>query len=82
MSRKNPAVEKNTADPSSPVPGTVEETAAPPGEGIQAADAQETVSDPFAHVNDEHWGKGGRFIVVDGQRVPAPVNDSTEEHHG
>lgn len=22
---------------------------------------------------DEHWGKGGRYIVVDGKRVPAPV---------
>jgi len=21
--------------------------------------------------NDAHWGKGGRYVVVDGQRVPA-----------
>ena len=22
---------------------------------------------------DEHWGKGGRYIVVDGKRTPAPA---------
>lgn len=22
-------------------------------------------------VGDEHWGKGGQFVVVDGKRVPA-----------
>lgn len=24
---------------------------------------------PFA--GDEHWGKGGRYVLVDGRRVPA-----------
>lgn len=23
------------------------------------------------HVGDAHWGKGGRYVVIDGQRVPA-----------
>ena len=22
---------------------------------------------------DPHWGKGGRYVVIDGQRVPAPA---------
>lgn len=22
-------------------------------------------------VGDEHWGKGGRYVVIDGKRVPA-----------
>lgn len=25
------------------------------------------------HVGDKYWGKGGRFVVVDGKRVPAPA---------
>lgn len=31
--------------------------------------------DPFAHVGDEHWGKGGRYIVdpATGKREPAPA---------
>jgi hypothetical protein len=33
---------------------------------------------------DEHWGKGGRYIIVDGKRVPAldPDTVATEEHVG
>ncbi len=26
---------------------------------------------------DPHWGKGGRYIVVDGKRVPAPPIEET-----
>lgn len=24
-----------------------------------------------AHAGDAHWGKGGRYVVIDGKRVPA-----------
>lgn len=28
-------------------------------------------SDPFTHIGDEHWGRGGRYVVdADGRRVP------------
>lgn len=29
--------------------------------------------DPFAHIGDPHWGKGGRYVVdpATGKRVPA-----------
>ena len=37
--------------------------------------------DPFAHQGDEHWGTGGRFVVEDGKRVPAPVTTDTEADH-
>ncbi|MCB1908810.1 MAG: hypothetical protein KDH15_15700 [Rhodocyclaceae bacterium] len=28
--------------------------------------------DPFAHVGDEHWGKGGSYVIdpASGKRVP------------
>lgn len=29
-----------------------------------------------AHQGDEHWGKGGRYVVIDGKRVPAPPDDT------
>lgn len=36
---------------------------------------------PFAHVGDAHWGKGGRFVVgADGKREP--VTTDTEAEHG
>ncbi len=50
--------------------------------GIPVETAQPVASDPFAHVGDQHWGQGGRYIVVDGQRVPAPLTDDTEANHG
>lgn len=28
--------------------------------------------DPFRHVGDEHWGKGGDYVIgADGRRVPS-----------
>lgn len=26
--------------------------------------------DPFAHVGDPNWGRGGSFVVQDGKRMP------------
>jgi hypothetical protein len=26
---------------------------------------------------DEHWGRGGQYVVVDGKRVPAPPEPET-----
>lgn len=23
-------------------------------------------------IGDEHWGRGGQYVVIDGKRVPAP----------
>ncbi len=42
--------------------------------------------DPFRHVGDEHWGKGGDYVIgADGRRVPsvpapavAPADQSQE----
>jgi hypothetical protein len=34
------------------------------------------------HVGDEHWGKGGRFVVIDGKRVPAQPDVGMQEHPG
>jgi len=28
-------------------------------------------------VGDEHWGRGGQYVVVDGKRVPAPPEPDT-----
>lgn len=44
-----------------PAPQPAEPAGAPP-------------ADPFAHANDPHWGKGGRYIIdpATGQRIPAP----------
>ena len=62
-------------DPKSPA-------SAAPGD----ADAQPP-ADPFAHVSDEHWGKGGRYVVdAAGKRAPAPehppVTNEMEADHG
>jgi hypothetical protein len=27
---------------------------------------------------DEHWGRGGQYVVVDGKRVPAPPEPEDE----
>lgn len=57
---------------------------APSGSGAAPVETTATgapPADPFAHVNDAHWGQGGRYIVVDGQRVPAPATDTTEVDH-
>lgn len=60
------------ADPNSPIPGTVEAIIPP--------------VDPFAHLGDEHWGKGGCYVVgADGKRAPAPetpVTNKLEADHG
>lgn len=43
----------------------------------------ENPPDPFAHIGDPHWGRGGRYVVnSDGQRVPAIPEDAvaTVEH--
>ena len=39
------------------------------------AEQPAAVPDPFAHVGDEHWGKGGSYVTdpKTGKRVPAPV---------
>lgn len=34
---------------------------------------------PANFVGDEHWGKGGNYIVVDGKRVPAPADPDPAE---
>ena len=60
---------------------TNEEATAAPGEG-HVRPTTETAPDPFTHVGDPHWGQGGRYIVVDGQRVPAPLTNDTEAKHG
>jgi hypothetical protein len=36
----------------------------------------EAVPPEPSFVGDEHWGKGGSYIVVNGQRVPAPAEDA------
>jgi hypothetical protein len=27
---------------------------------------------PATFVGDQHWGKGGQYVMIDGKRVPAP----------
>ena len=55
-----------------PLPGT--RVAAVIDTGMAPADSP----DPFAHVGDEHWGSGGRYIVDgNGKRVPAPADPAT-----
>lgn len=41
-------------------------------------DAATVVAEPFkpAHLGADHWGRGGRFVMVDGKRVPAPPDDT------
>lgn len=31
--------------------------------------------DPFAHVGDPNWGRGGSFVVQDGKRMPLIEGD-------
>lgn len=47
---------------------------------VANASSPAATPDPFAHQGDGHWGTGGRYIVVDGKRVPAPVTHETEAH--
>lgn len=67
-------VTSNDPEPDAPAaadPAAVE----PSGSAIASPEQTGPVApaDPFAHVGDEHWGKGGRYIVgADGKRVPAP----------
>lgn len=45
----------------------------------KAAEQKPVRHDPFQHVGDPHWGKGGRYVVdkTTGQRVPdAPPADN------
>lgn len=65
-----------------PLPETLVDAGIQTGPDTTAAKAAESAPDPFAHVGDPHWGQGGRYIVVDGQRVPAPLTDDTEATHG
>lgn len=65
------------------IAGVRSETAAPIADGIQVGGFLEAGVDPFAHVGDAHWGKGGRYIVgADGNRVPAPLINEMEAEHG
>jgi hypothetical protein len=32
--------------------------------------------DRLSFAGDEHWGKGGRYVLVDGKRVPAESLDT------
>jgi len=43
---------------------------APPTEA-----ASDTAQDRSSYVGDEHWGKGGRYVIdpATGARVPAPA---------
>lgn len=36
-------------------------------------------AEPFKpeHLGAANWGQGGRFVMVDGQRVPAPPESDT-----
>lgn len=42
-------------------------------------DSPPPADSPFAHQGDEHWGKGGRYIVnpETGKREPAPADQDT-----
>lgn len=70
------------------VPVTEETMTAAPGAGTQIGTFlpdSGSAQPAFAYVGDAHWGQGGRYIVVDGQRVPAPPIDLTnpmEATHG
>ncbi len=69
------------------VPVIEETTTDVPGDGVQIGTfLPDAGANPaFSHVGDPHWGQGGRYIVVDGQRVPAPPIDLTnpmEATHG
>lgn len=40
--------------------------------GESAGADQVGQADPFRHVDDKHWGKGGDYVIdPNGQRVPA-----------
>ncbi|WP_153117370.1 hypothetical protein [Rhodocyclus tenuis] len=49
-------------------------TAPLPKSLVQGAD------EALAHAGDEYWGQGGRYVVVDGKRLPAPIDEVTEEN--
>lgn len=50
-----------------------------PGSLVDAGVDAATAPDPFAHVGDEHWGQGGRFVVgADGKRVPVTTEPETD----
>lgn len=64
--KRDASAPTDSSSPDAPVPVP---DPAPAAAAVQEA----TAPDPFAHVGDEHWGKGGSYVIDStGKRVPAP----------